>query len=181
MPEPVSALSTDRAVYYITKRAAPYLCAVHPNVISVVGFLIVLPILYNIHYRRGVPELLVLAFVRQFFDCLDGTVARRCGTGSMLGAQLDIGLDLLTAVLVSVYVLYRLATAPPKETYKTVVLSGMILVIVFYLGKYMYDKLSSSSSEEIEEIKFDALFQFGHDNSVICVLLIFYIVKALLM
>ena len=105
MPEPTSKFSTDKYIYTMTKYISPYLCKVSPNTISIIGFILVIPILYNLSYQRGMMELLLLAFTKQFFDCLDGTVARTCNTGSIFGAKLDILLDTIFGIIISLYVI----------------------------------------------------------------------------
>jgi len=177
MPEPISKYSTDRPIYYITKKLAPSICFIHPNVISMVGFLFVIPILYNLYKNRSVCELIILGFIRQFFDCLDGTVARSCNTCSLFGAKLDIGLDFVTFILISIYIILHIIYHPP-ELYTSIILSGMVIGGLYYLGKYLYDKQQADKNNtDIDKIEFDPVSRFCHDNSIIITILLLVFIK----
>ena len=168
MPEPVSKYATDHAVYAVTRRIAPHLCnVISPNAISVIGFLFVVPIIYNYAANRGYTELVVLGMLRQFGDCLDGTVARSCGKMSTFGAKLDIALDVLTCVLISLFVLYRLAVHPPRNRYKIAALVGLIATALYNIIKYALDKTTSNDMEHVQMTPF---FQAWHDNSFLGVI-----------
>jgi phosphatidylserine synthase len=181
MPEPITKYASDNIIYSLTKKISPYICFIHPNIISFIGFLFVIPILHNYKYNRSVKELILLAFIRQFFDCLDGTVARSCNTGSIFGAKLDIFLDLLTSIVVSIYILYNIIYRPPKEKYKIIISIIMIISVTYYLGKYMYDKLQADKNKtNIDDIEFDNWFRFCHDNSMIVVIVIFILIKKII-
>jgi phosphatidylglycerophosphate synthase len=180
MPEPYSKYSTDKPIYYLTKKLSPYLCFIHPNIISILGFLFVIPIIYNMYANRGWGELIVLGFIRQFLDCLDGTVARKCNTGSNFGAKLDIGLDLLTAITISLYAIAHLIFYPPHIS-KIIIISVLICMTIFGLSNYLFDKeKADKNNTNIDDIELDPFFQFCHDNSMIAVILLLLFLKKML-
>ncbi len=95
MPPPQYA-SANQGVYAGWRallRCAPALCAVHPNVVTLLALLLTVPIVGNIVGGGSLWVLMGLALLRELLDMLDGTLARECGTTSATGAVLDIACD----------------------------------------------------------------------------------------
>ncbi len=180
MPEPVSTLSTDKYIYQLTKAISPYLCAISPNTISIVGFLFVIPILLNLSYKRSLLELLILAFIKQFFDCLDGTVARTCNTGSVFGAKLDILLDTIFGIIISLYAFQHIIYKPKTNIYIKYIVAIISFACLYYLSSYLYKKLKADQEgKNIDAVELGEAEIF-HDNSVLIMLLVFLIIKQVL-
>lgn len=181
MPTPTSKYASDNVTYYITNKLSKYLCFTSPNVISIIGFLFIIPILLNYKYNRGYPELIILAFIKQIFDCLDGSVARVCNKTTIFGAKLDIFLDTLTSILVSIYVINILIYNPPKERYKSGILILLMIGVVYNLVKYMYDKESADKKGlNMDKVKLTGFVAICHDNSVLISMITFTMIKTLL-
>jgi CDP-diacylglycerol--glycerol-3-phosphate 3-phosphatidyltransferase len=181
MPETISKYGSDNIIYYITNKISPYLCVTSPNLISVIGFLFVFPILYNYSYNRSMIELMILAFMRQFFDCLDGSVARVCNKTTKFGAKLDISLDVLTYVLLGIYLAYRIIYIPPKNKFKILILILLILSTLYSLIKYMYDKFNADKKNlDMDKVEMGTFVGFCHDNSIIVSVLGIIFVKVLI-
>ena len=181
MPETISKYGSDNIIYYITKKISPYLCFTSPNLISVIGFLFVFPILYNYSYNRSMVELIIIAFIRQFFDCLDGSVARACNKTTKFGAKLDISLDVLTCVILGIYLAYRLIYIPPKNKFKILILILIILSVLYFLIKYMYDKFNADKRNlDMDKVEMGTFFGFCHDNSMVFTVVGIIIIKILI-
>jgi phosphatidylglycerophosphate synthase len=111
MPAPVSALSTDHYLYeYAARPLSRRLCGVvHPNVVTLVGLLLIVPIAYGLLSAGvGVGGFVGLMLARYLLDCLDGEVARNCDQQSAAGALLDVLSDTLLFVVLGVVLLVKL-------------------------------------------------------------------------
>jgi phosphatidylglycerophosphate synthase len=75
------------------------MCFVHPNVITVVCFFMIVPILYLMTVKGYIILFLLCVAFRTFLDCLDGSVARSCGSESRIGEISDIMSDFISLVL----------------------------------------------------------------------------------
>lgn len=181
MPEPQGKFSSDIYIYRLTNGISPYLCHISPNVISIVGFLFVIPILYNLVGGRGIRELLVLVFLRQFLDCLDGSVARKCNTGSIFGAKLDVLLDTLFSILTGFFFIQRLLYSPKTKVniYIKIILIIITLYAIYCCASLLYKKRrAEQKGEDMDSIKLEET-TFSHDNSVLLSLIGFFIMKKL--
>ncbi|MBN2015823.1 CDP-alcohol phosphatidyltransferase family protein [Candidatus Dojkabacteria bacterium] len=70
---------------------ARYFTWLHPNYISIIGFLLVFVPAY--FFIQGKPLLAGLGLILHFFDFLDGAVARYTGKTSIFGEVLDASFD----------------------------------------------------------------------------------------
>ena len=61
------------------------MCWVHPNTVTLIGALLIIPIVFNILHDQSGIVLVLLLIARYILDALDGTLARNCDTGSKLG------------------------------------------------------------------------------------------------
>lgn len=104
MPESFSG--TDVIVYKITKFLSPYLGNVSPNAISIASLLMMIPIMHNLYYNGTVVNTLLLVFVKQFLDCLDGTVAREHNKMSARGVAVDFVCDYLSGIIYLSFIIH---------------------------------------------------------------------------
>lgn len=114
MPRPTGGL--DAIIYsYLVEPVAAKLCGVPPNVVTIVGFLTSLVSCYHaLRHDNQVALGTFLILFRYYCDCLDGSIARGCGTGSKLGSILDHTCDI--AFTVSVWVVYWYKFSKLSET-----------------------------------------------------------------
>ena len=91
MPELSSRYCADSIP--VTAVQAACGCAVHPNTITLFNLIIVTPIIMILLMGPNWQVLLAISLIRGVFDIADGTLARKCGLTSKLGAVLDIGSD----------------------------------------------------------------------------------------
>ena len=96
MPRPETG--SDVFVYNALDKIVPFLCKhnVHPNYITLVGFLTNFLLLSNIAPSHKVLVLVI----NRILDCLDGEVARKCDMKSKFGSYLDTVTDAFTATIV---------------------------------------------------------------------------------
>jgi phosphatidylglycerophosphate synthase len=101
--------STDYYLYtYVYQPMSYQMCMIPPNIITGLSFAMTFPIIHALIELKSLPALLFYIFIRQSFDCLDGAVARTCGTGTKVGAYLDIWSDIAAGVLFLTAILYAL-------------------------------------------------------------------------
>lgn len=164
MPAPAaSPWATDHWLYErLYKPIAAQICFVNPNVITLICFALVLPLIYGIWAGWPLWILLVIAFVRQSMDCLDGAVARSCGSTSRLGAILDILEDTLTVGLMSAFIVWVMyGKAPRIPLWLTaIVAAGLGWTFVRFVG-YTRDAMAGRPFVQ------PAHEAFLHDNSVL--------------
>ncbi len=181
MPEPNRG--TDVYIYRLTKKIAPYLCDISPNWISFLGFLFIIPIIYNLQYQRSVGELIILVFLRQFLDCLDGTVARKCQGESKFGAKLDVFLDTLSTLITIIYLIFVLLKEPSNIIWgKQLVKIALVLALLVFICYIVYEAyqlifLKYTLGQKIDQSKTLIVL---HDNSTLSVLIITGIIKYLI-
>lgn len=154
MPAPISKFASDRLVYdFICDPLAKHICFIHPNGISVMGFLITFPIIYNLCTYDRFVTLIVLAFTKAVLDCLDGAVARACKSTSKIGKYLDIICDSTSNILIGIAIWIMLKSTPVWWLG-----TGLIAANVYNLFNSFY---------AFEQQVFDTFFLFVHDNTVI--------------
>lgn len=170
MPAPIGTYNTDRFIYAFTNFISPTLCFLDPNQVSVFSFLMVFPILLNFEYSRSSYELVALSFIKQFFDCLDGSIARNCNKSTPFGAKLDIVMDILSFLVLSVYVLWRISKHS-SCTSKYIKLCLVLLVSLFSISsfiKVLVRKIEQERNDkDMDDININLFEQFFHDNSVL--------------
>ena len=108
MPRPNGGL--DAIIYtLLVEPVSERLCGVSPNAVTLVGLLTSFVALYHaIYYDRQYVVGTLLFLFRFYCDCLDGSIARHCGTGSKLGSILDHACDIIWTVLGCVVYWYKL-------------------------------------------------------------------------
>lgn len=162
MPEPITSFSTDKYVYdYLCNPLAKHLCWLHPNDITLLGLLTIIPILKNLYNNEPVDILVMWLVIRAVLDCLDGAVARQCNKESKEGAIFDITSDLLCASLIALIVVTKLWNTKFRIVSVLVSISLLhSLVINWYHTVHGNDKIGLSSND----IGIATLF---HDNTVL--------------
>ncbi|WP_419948445.1 CDP-alcohol phosphatidyltransferase family protein [Candidatus Palauibacter sp.] len=159
---------------------------VHPNVISLIGFLITCSSGYFFH-QHHVSTAGFLVLLGGVFDLFDGTVARRTGLASSFGAFYDSTLDRLSEIVVylgllSLYNDYRLELGDVGMIYWIVLAMAGSLMISYTraraeaLGIACYVGLMQRP-ERVILIGFAALIfgetpMFGHQGLVLRVVII---------
>ena len=174
MPSPLTSFSTDQFVYdYVCNPLAKQLCFVDPNVISAMGFLLVIPIIHNILTNRSTVELVLLMVLKGIIDCLDGSVARNCNKCTKLGAVLDILFDTFSIVLISAAVILKLGQSTrisPAVKYVLIVLLVVTPSMCFY---HLRTELSGDSTNRYTD-QLDVLI---HDNIIVTWIVFALIIK----
>ena len=109
MPAPLRPNSSDAYVY---RWMAPLL-ACHPyftpNVVTLLGFVAGMFAVYlMVSHSPPWCAIVALVAVRALADCLDGALARHCGTSTALGKTLDAVSDHVFFLALSAVFLYKL-------------------------------------------------------------------------
>lgn len=161
MPAPTPSLwATDYWLYeHLYKPISTHLCVVNPNVITIVCFALVFPLMYGLYTGWPLWVVLTLSFVRQSLDCLDGTVARTCNTTSRLGAVLDVLEDTLTVGLMGTFIVWLLYGKIPL--WVTVGIGATLLWTFMRFASYTIDAIEGREFEQ------SAIERFVHDNTVL--------------
>ena len=133
---------------------AELLCdIISPNFITTLGFLFMFPVLF--YLKKGCTILPIVFYLLMFlFDCLDGSIARKCDKKTKFGAFYDIFIDFMKILLIFIFIqlitnLYCLIneisdTRSSKDNYFTSNLEEIFhdnllitqLVTIFILTKY---------------------------------------------
>lgn len=159
MPAPSVAWWATDAVFYrmLYEPVSAHLCWLHPNIVTGACFALLAPILYGLHAGWPLWVLLAVTFVRQSLDCLDGAIARQCGTASRLGALLDIIEDTVTVVSLCGFVLWMVWNRPVLRLLVAYIMTHALFVYV----RQIMDHIAGRS------ITYSAFEQVIHDNTVI--------------
>lgn len=179
MPEPYSTYSTDRPVYYVANLFARHMLHVSPDIISIVGLLFMIPILKNLFYGGSTIEVVVLVIIKQFMDCLDGTVARMHNTGSEYGEVIDMICDVLGMIAYLWFAIYKF-NKTKKMNY--MMLSVICLLVYGVLDEFYdlynithrckFDKNKKGKLNKRTQLcsykkKYTFITKLFHDNSVL--------------
>ena len=122
----------DRLLAPVARALGP---ALHPNVVSVLAFLLGVAAA-GMAWRGAFGAALALWLANRTLDGLDGTLARVHGTGSDLGGYLDILLDF------AVYALLPLALVAGTPS-RAVALAGVFLEGTFFVNAASWMYLSA--------------------------------------
>lgn len=109
MPAPTRTGSTDHYVYRWLRPVTVCHPAFTPNHVTVIGFLLGM-LGVGLMLRQSPPWwcIILLFTLRALADCLDGAIARRCGTTTAVGKTLDAVSDHIFFLVLSGVVLYKL-------------------------------------------------------------------------
>lgn len=168
MPAPQdSIVATDAFLYtYLYTPLSAKLCWVNPNIVTVLCFLCVFPLVYGLHMGWSLWALLSLMFVRQSLDCLDGAIARQCGTTSKTGALLDIVEDTLSVAVLGIYMLWALRS----RLEVMLPLGAGVLYALAICVRQIRDHLADRA------VAYSVFEKLMHDNTVVLaiVLIVFF-------
>lgn len=108
MPEP-DCWGINTPVYRSLKKLLqcyPGLCGISPNVITILGGLVTIPVVRNFLFNHPTWQLFAWAVLREVLDMADGQVASSCDTTSRTGAILDVAMDSVYTLCVSLTIVY---------------------------------------------------------------------------
>lgn len=170
MPAPLSSLSTDQFIYdYVCNPLARHICFIHPNVISIIGFLITFPIIYNLITHQHITILILFVLAKTILDCLDGAVARACNKTSKIGKYLDITCDAISQVMIGTAVWYILSSTPIWWIAPLYIIQSCVNFLMFVYN-------ANKNAIEVENI----YLQILHDNTVLINVIGFVVAKLLI-
>lgn len=137
MPEPTHwGLNTP--VYRSLKKVLqcyPGLCCISPNVITILGGLVTIPVVRNILFHHPAWQLFAWAVLREVLDIADGQVASSCNTTSRTGAILDVTMDAVYTFCVSLTIVYCVW---PARTYVDQIVVLLAVLFCILLGVDVY-------------------------------------------
>lgn len=176
MPAPISKYSTDKIIYeYVCNPLAKKLCFLDPNMISLAGFLLIFPIMYNIFKERSLKELLTLVILKAFLDCLDGSVARKCNKTSKQGALLDILFDSVSLLLFMSVVIIKISQTKKRFWFKFI---STVIFITFVSTQMI--SLQKEIDGRHEDRHKNKLVILVHDNTILWQVILAVIVKRII-
>ena len=178
MPEPMTKYGTDVPIYNLANYVAKNLTFVNPNVITLLGLLMMIPILMNLYYDGSTATLICMVIFKQFLDCLDGSVARVNKKSTNFGVFFDTLCDFITIIGYLSFSIYKIGKT--KKYYYLLVLLTLLLVYGFFdeyknLQTIMENcnYKSMDTEKKVCGIKgnYNILTKVVHDNSVLIQLL----------
>jgi len=147
MPRTNTINPLDKISYVIVDFLVPYLIKlnVHPNIVTLIGFIPIYLIYINILAKKKLLVYL-FAFINYTFDCLDGELARKSNKMSKLGGMLDSFHD-LTSFFTLLYLVFSFYAIP------------ILFVFTFAVLKiFKLDPVKHTAE------KHKKIFNFAHDN-----------------
>lgn len=130
MPRPPNNSFDGMFVYSTMDGYVHKLCStgLQPNLVSLIGVPLTF-LIYNNMIKKNKWIVLVLLIIRQYLDCLDGELARKCKKTSNLGAKLDAYVDLIFTI----GILYGFigTVFPLYHTLKTLFIISIFMFIFF--------------------------------------------------
>jgi phosphatidylglycerophosphate synthase len=114
---------------------------IHPNFVTLIGLLMVIPFLYNLYYDRSLLECVLYFRIIYELDCFDGSIARTCNKITKYGALFDVISDNIRFILVSFVIIYKL-----KDRLNSLQLSFITLitlVIIYTMIKSTMNEMKS--------------------------------------
>ena len=109
MPQPDCIYCSDYYLYkYIFNPIAKNICFIHPNIVTIIGGLLTIPMYNNLINNGSISVFVLIGLFKSILDCLDGSIARKCDLRSDIGALLDISVDTITLNILLSVVMYKL-------------------------------------------------------------------------
>ena len=179
MPQPDNTnFSIDYPIYEnIMNPISKKICFIHPNWITILGLLLIIPIAHNLLNDGNIYVFTLLGFIKIILDCFDGSIARNCNKSSKLGAFLDIFSDTLTVIFVGIIFIYKLYEKNNSGINKNLLISVVIIAIIYYIMQVVSEIRDRRNSKTIFKFKLD---KYIHDNTIIIVPLVFYLIKKII-
>ena len=163
-PNPEHNLSTDKYVYkYICNPLAKRICFIHPNIITLLCFFMIFPILYLMTVKGYILLFIFCVTLRTFLDCLDGSVARSCGFESRVGEVSDIVSDFISLILYLVVLCYVFRKRRVVFFCLVVISIASSLILLYSLVNILRNKKDKTFSKAVTPIL--------HDNTVLLTIL----------
>lgn len=162
MPAPTDPNSTDYYLYkYVYTPLSENICFIHPNYISIANILISIPLVVMALLNRwSIGAFIAIFFLHAVIDCMDGSVARACNLKSKLGAFLDMISDVLFFAIAGIVAIYLLAQRHGLTSWKTLVISSLIIVTVF-VTSFGVDYVHNEDSDSVSFVN------LVHDNATL--------------
>ena len=180
MPQPTNKSSSDYYLYkYLYNPIAKKICFIHPNIITILGALLTIPIFYNYYNNQSMIIYITLIIFRAIFDSLDGAVARNCNSGSKIGALLDIFSDTLCISTIGILFLYRLYQIKDDNKYNKYILIISGITIFYMMESTIEELIGIRNPETMFKYNFGGfeLDRFIHDNVSLATIIIYYLMK----
>jgi len=162
MPEPEQG--TDVYTYkYLVNPLAEKICFMNPNTITALNMLLTPITAYGLYYNWETNTLILLVLLRQYIDCLDGAVARKCNKSSKFGADLDLTSDSMYSAAINMTFLYILYINNNPYKYHAFIFFSLYLIL---------QKHNFTITNEIDTIT--------HDNLLLVSTITMYIMKEII-
>ena len=175
MPAPHSAISTDYWLYeYIYNPLASKVCFVDPNIVTIACFLLVIPLMVGLATGWPLWLLLLVAFLRQSLDNMDGAIARQCDRKSHLGSILDISEDGASVFLLWGLTLWILIH---KRSISTGFVALFTLAGLVAMAHFIHVTWNTIRNVPVHR---EGIVRLGHDNSVVLSLVSIAVLKYLI-
>ena len=180
MPQPTNKSSSDYYLYkYLYNPIAEKICFIHPNIITIIGGLLTIPIFYNYYNNQSMTIFIILVILRSVFDSLDGAVARKCKSGSKTGALLDIVSDTLCVLAIGSLFLYRLYQIKDSNKYNKYILITCGFIIFYFIQSTIDELLGIRNADTMFKYNIGGfeLDKFIHDNIGLATIISYYLMK----
>ena len=159
--------STDSYLYkHLYEPLSKHLCIVSPNLITALSFLMTFPILYVLLEYKSLPLLLLLVFIRQSFDCMDGAVARACNACTKIGAHLDIWSDIIAASIFFTAIVFRLFCLNRDTDAWILSIGGGLIVVNMTMAA-----IKENNNTRVHNPYTNGLDKFLNNNTMVSMLL----------
>jgi|SaaInlV_165m_DNA_2_1040747.scaffolds.fasta_scaffold52175_2 phosphatidylglycerophosphate synthase len=178
MPQPDNTtFSIDYYIYeYIFNPIAKKICFISPNVITILGGLLIIPMSTNILNNGNIYTFTFLAFLKKALDCMDGSVARQCNTCSKLGATLDIMTDTITVAILNLLFIYKLYQQNQINNHIYIVILT-ILMVIFSIIQVYKELYCDRNYNNMFRFKLE---KYAHDNILVLYPISYYVMKKVL-
>ena len=175
MPQPDNkTLSFDYYIYTkILNPISKKICFIHPNIITILGSLITIPMFYNLNNNQSTICFVILGFIRTILDCLDGTIARSCNLGSKLGALLDVLNDTIFTIFIFGLFVYKLYFNQ-KNYYDKYIIIISTFLIIYMMSQSFNELMNIRTNTNMFKYKLEKVI---HDNLNIITPIVLYFIK----
>ena len=180
---PKSKYSTDYYLYKGLKKISPKFCKIHPNVITIAGALLIIPIIINILKDQNAFVFVLLLIIRHILDCTDGIIARKCKTTSDVGAYMDLIFDMIYFIALYVAIFYKIFAEKKlrkkilQTNFKIIIIIIALLLFIPTMYYFGYEIYELSKPEKRKPNKYYQLFQ---DNETLMFIILGCLIKYLL-
>ena len=176
MPQPDNAtFSIDYYIYEnIYNPIAKNICFIHPNIITIIGGLLTMPMYKNLLYDGDINIFIFIGFIKYILDCLDGSIARKCNLKSEIGAFLDIFMDTVSINSLLLLSIYKLYSKRKEYFYNKYLIFIAGLIIIYFLNQVKEEIQTIRNKDSMFISKID---KFIHDNLILIIPLFYYIIK----